>query len=150
MCYPLLGQTTTFRISPAALLWLCLSEVNRRLRELCELCKLWGELWFMELKHQKHTHYRIWVVGRISPSFLTWSGVRQSYVLAPTRFYRVMDWILMESLSHSGLTISCTHFSDTNCSDDIATIDKSPAALAETLENMKNARSAFGLHVPKN
>jgi len=79
-----------------------------------------------------------------SPPFLTESGVRQGWVLAPSLFCRAVDWVLQE---HSGLTVSDEQFSDIDYADDIAVIDENYTGLTDTLECMESACSALGLHI---
>ena len=93
------------------------------------------------------THSRVRVGARLSSSFSTGSGVRQGCVLAPALFCRAVDWVMQESLSCSGITVSGEHFTDADYADDIVAMDVDPMALASTLERMEESCSALGLHV---
>jgi len=90
---------------------------------------------------------QIRVGSRLSPSFPTGSGVRQGCVLAPALFCRAMNWILEETFSHSGLSVPYHHVTDIDFADDIATMDRSQAVLADTLQRMEGTCSALGLHI---
>jgi len=81
--------------------------------------------------------------SQLSPPFLTESGVRQGCVLAPSRFCRAVDWVLQESLQHSGLMVSDEQFSDI----DIVVMDGDQTGLTDTLDCMESACSALGLHI---
>jgi len=73
--------------------------------------------------------------------------VRQGCVLAPSLFCRAVDWVLKESLHHSGVTVSDEQISDINYADDIAVVDENQLNLTNTLERMKGACSALALHI---
>jgi len=74
-------------------------------------------------------------------------GVKQGCVLALSLFCRAVDWVLQESLQHSGLMVSDEQFSDIDYTDDIAVMDENQTGLTDTLEHMESARSALGLYI---
>jgi len=83
----------------------------------------------------------------LAAAFLPRSRLGLALVLAPALFFQAVDWILKETLSHSGLSVPYHHVTDIDYADDIATMDSIQAVLADTLQRMEGACSALGLPI---
>jgi len=74
--------------------------------------------------------------------FKCWQGFK-----IPQTPSRAVDWVLKESLHHSGLTVSDEQFSDIDYADDIVVVDENQLGLTDTLECMEGACSILELHI---
>jgi len=138
------------RVLPAVIRCICRSQVCLRFRVLWRTIRRTripeSHLNLIKDLHQG-SNSQVRVGSRLSPSFPTGSGIRLGCVLAPALFCRVVDWILEETFSHSGLLVPYHHMKDIDYTNDIATIDSSQAVLADTLQRMEGACSAVGLRI---
>ena len=76
---------------------------------------------------------RVRVGSQKSDSFTTRSGVRQGCVLAPSLFYRAMDWILQRMPPICGIKVGQYSFTDDDYADDVALMGHKESDLQTSL-----------------
>ena len=93
------------------------------------------------------TSARVRLGQKLSPRFMSFSGVCQGCVLAPALFCAAIDFIV-EHVSHNcGISISNAWFSDLEYADDVVLLADWRELLVSELQSIEEESSEFGLHV---